>query len=105
MNPTPSFSFPHARISLEQTPAVLNALLRPLPAELLNADEGPGTWSAMEVARHLAWGEQDDWIPRVRRILEGENRTFTPFDREHGSIACSTSSRACGRTASPRSIA
>ena len=83
----PAFSFSRARISLEHTPAVLSALLRPLPADLLNVNEGPGTWSPMEVVRHLAWGECDDWIPRVRRILDQDgNRAFAPFDREHGNV-------------------
>jgi hypothetical protein len=31
------------------------------------------------------WGEVDDWIPRVRLILEQQERVaFTPFDREGG---------------------
>jgi uncharacterized damage-inducible protein DinB len=34
---------------------------------------------------HLAHGETDDWIPRVRIILEhGASRPFVPFDREAG---------------------
>ncbi len=32
---------------------------------------------------HLIHGEQADWIPRARIILEhGEGRAFEPFDRE-----------------------
>ena len=80
-----SFPFAEARISLQHTPAVLAAHVGPLPVHLLNENEGPGTWSPLQVVSHLVWGEVDDWIPRVRRILEhGASSAFTPFDREHG---------------------
>ena len=70
---------------LANTPAVLDSLLRPLPRQLLDVDEGPGTWSPLQVVSHLAWGECDDWVPRARRILEhGAASPFTPFDREAG---------------------
>ena len=36
----------------------------------------------MDVLGHLIYGEQVDWIPRIRIILEhGEARPFDPFDR------------------------
>ena len=73
------------RAPLQHTPAVLGALLRPLPVHLLDVNEGAGTWSARLVLCHLIWGEVDDWIPRVRGILaHGPASPFTPFDREHG---------------------
>ena len=79
------FSLADARRSLEHTPAVLDTLLRRLPADLLTVNEGPGTWSPIEVVSHLAWGECDDWVPRAKRILaHGASMPFTPFDREHG---------------------
>ena len=38
--------------------------------------------------QHLTWGEVDDWIPRVRLILEHQDRVaFTPFDRDGGRSA------------------
>lgn len=79
-----SFSLSESRELLGRTPAALDALLRPLPAGLLTVDEGPGTWSPMQVAAHLAWGEVDDWMPRVRRVLSGTGEAFAPFDREAG---------------------
>lgn len=70
---------------LAQTPAVLSAWLSPLPPALLDVDEGPGTWSPRAVLRHVVWCEVDDWLPRVRMIVEhGTAQTFRPFDRQGG---------------------
>jgi len=67
---------------LERTPAVLDALLRDLPAGWLGASEGPGTWSPFDIVGHLVHGERTDWMPRLAMILEhGESRGFEPFDR------------------------
>ena len=67
---------------LERTPAVLDRLLRGTSPEWHARDEGPETWSAFEVVGHLVHGEEADWIPRARSILEhGESRPFEPFDR------------------------
>jgi len=79
------FSLPEARAVLERTPEVLSSLLGALPDRLLHADEGPGTWSSLEVLKHLVWAEVDDWIPRIQSILvHGRTQTFRPFDREAG---------------------
>src|SRR4051812_8942397 len=68
---------------LARTPPMLDTLLRDLPEVLTEATEGPGTWSPYVVVRHLIFGEQTDWMPRLRMILEhGANRTFAPFDHE-----------------------
>jgi uncharacterized damage-inducible protein DinB len=80
--PPHSFSLSETRHVLANTPASLDALIRPLPGTLLDATEGPGTWSPRQVVAHLAWAEIDDWMPRVRRVISGE--TFAPFDREAG---------------------
>ena len=70
---------------LENTPESIVRLVEPLPEWLLHQNEGPGTWSPFEVMQHLTWGEVDDWIPRVRLILEHQDRVaFTPFDRDGG---------------------
>lgn len=70
---------------LEATPQAIVKLVAGLPPPLLQATEGPGTWNARQVLEHLAWAEVDDWIPRVRLILEQQDRVaFTPFDREGG---------------------
>jgi hypothetical protein len=79
------FDFSEARDRLGAAPGILRALVTPLPDGWLHANEGPGTWSPIQVVRHLMWCEIDDWIPRARLILEhGERAAFSPFDREGG---------------------
>jgi hypothetical protein len=74
----------HRTISLlSRTPAALNAFLRELPEEWTHRNEGGDTWNVFDVVAHLIYGEQADWIPRARIILQfGETRTFEPFDRK-----------------------
>jgi hypothetical protein len=67
---------------LRRTPITLNSLLRDLPEPWLVQNEGPNTWSPYDVIGHLIHGEETDWIPRAKIILEyGESRAFEPFDR------------------------
>jgi DinB superfamily len=67
---------------LRQTPLTVGALLDGLPEDLLGANEGPDTFSPRDVVGHLVFGEETDWVPRIRIILEhGPRRPFTPFDR------------------------
>lgn len=67
---------------LERTPATLAALLAGAPPVWVDANEGPGTWSAFDIVGHLVHGEETDWIPRARIIMHsGEARAFDPFDR------------------------
>ena len=67
---------------LKRTPATLNSLLRNLPEPWLVRNEGPETWSPYDVIGHLIHGEETDWIPRAKIILEhGETRAFEPFNR------------------------
>ena len=67
---------------LTRTPSALNALLRDLPETWTFRNEGENTWSVFDVVGHLIHGEQTDWIPRVKMVLEfGETRPFVPFDR------------------------
>lgn len=67
---------------LERFPPVLDALVRPIPPELVEADEGAGTWTVREVVAHLAQTEQTDWMSRVRLILkDGESTPFPRVDR------------------------
>src|SRR5215203_5688549 len=67
---------------LQRTPVTLNSLLRDLPEQWLAQNEGPETWSPYDVIGHLIHGEETDWIPRVKIIIEhGETRAFEPFDR------------------------
>ena len=74
---------------LSRTPSVVRELVSGLSDEWLHAVEEPGTWSPHEIVAHLIFGEQTDWIPRMRIILsEGGDKTFTPFDRDgHFAIA------------------
>lgn len=68
---------------LGRTPIVLEALLADLPDEWLHRNDGPGTWSAYDIVGHLLHGEETDWVPRTRMILEhGADRPFDPFDRQ-----------------------
>jgi len=67
---------------LERTPATLRALLQGLPEPWLGRHEGEGTFGAREVLGHLIHGEDTDWVPRIKQILEsGDARPFVPFDR------------------------
>ncbi len=76
------FQLEHAMAILSRTPATLNALLAGAPAAWVTGNEGPDTWSPYDVLGHLIHGEETDWIPRARIILEhGEAKAFEPFDR------------------------
>lgn len=76
------FKLDHAKEILRHTPATLNSLLRHLPDEWVISNEGPDSWSPFDVVGHLIHGEEADWIPRAKIILEhGEKRSFEPFDR------------------------
>ena len=67
---------------LGRTPPTLDAMLRDIPEAFLNQNEGPETWSPYDIVGHLIHGEETDWIPRAKIILEhGEARAFEPFDR------------------------
>ena len=67
---------------LRRTPETLRVMLKDLPPAWATNNEGENTWSPYDVVGHLIHGEEADWIPRARIILEhGEARAFTPFDR------------------------
>ena len=81
--PQSAFVLADAMAFLMRTPTTLDALLRGLPAWWTSANEGENTWSAFDVVGHLIHGEDTDWIPRVKIILEhDEGRTFETFNRE-----------------------
>ncbi|MGO9323758.1 MAG: DinB family protein [Terracidiphilus sp.] len=68
---------------LERTPTSLDALLRGLPEIWTDSNEGENSWTVRTVVAHLIHGEEENWIPRVRVILEfGEGQAFPPFDRQ-----------------------
>lgn len=67
---------------LARMPATLRLLLDGLPDAITHRNEGPDTWSPIEIVAHLIHGERTDWIPRTKMILQsGDSRTFEPFDR------------------------
>jgi hypothetical protein len=71
-----------AKAFLARTPAVLSGLMTGMSQAWLDCREGPKTFSPIDVLGHLIYGEQVDWIPRARIILDqGESRPFDPFDR------------------------
>ena len=77
-----NFELAQAIEILQRTPATLNSLLRDLSEQWLVQNEGPDTWSPYDVIGHLIHGEETDWIPRAKIILEhGETSAFEPFDR------------------------
>ena len=76
------YQLDQAKEVLRRTPATLNALLNGLPNDWVLANEGPDTFSPYDVIGHLIEGEENDWIPRARIILEqGESQPFDKFDR------------------------
>lgn len=70
--------------SLQATPACLLSWLPPLPPDAWHRKEKTDAWSTIDIIRHLIFGEQTDWIPRLQLMLDqqdGKMPTFTPFDR------------------------
>ncbi len=77
-----AFQLEQAVAVLQRTPGALDAMLRDLPVEWTDQNEGGASWSPFDVVGHLIHGEETDWIPRARLILEaGESRAFDAFDR------------------------
>ena len=67
---------------LRRTPATLQTLLGGLAETWIRGVEGPETFSPFDVVGHLIDGEETDWIPRARIILDqGPNPIFEPYDR------------------------
>lgn len=67
---------------LKRTPGTLRSMLAGLPQVWTETNEGGETWSSYDVLGHLVHGEQTDWIPRAKVILEtGEAQPFEAFDR------------------------
>ncbi len=67
---------------LRDTPRVLDALLRGKSDSWLHCRKTPDAFSAIDVLGHLILSEQNNWLPRVRMILEfQDSKSFVPFDR------------------------
>ncbi|MHB8512289.1 MAG: DinB family protein [Actinomycetota bacterium] len=68
---------------LRATPSTMTAMLGTLSDPWVRADCGPGTWSPYDILGHLVAGDETDWIPRARIMIEhGIAKPFKPFDRE-----------------------
>jgi hypothetical protein len=66
-------------VLLARTPEVLRVLLAGLPEAWTDTPDAMDGWRPRDVVGHLITGEESDWIPRARRILE--QGTSVPFDR------------------------
>jgi DinB family protein len=67
---------------LRRTPAALRALLDGIAEPWARGNEGPETFSPFDGLGHLIDGEETDWIPRIRVILDQKpGAHFEPFDR------------------------
>ena len=76
------FNLQEAILILKRTPEVLNALLKDLPNNWTQSNEGENTWSPFDVIGHLIHGEKTDWIERTNIILKNDlNAAFEHFDR------------------------
>lgn len=79
---TMPFDLESAQAILRRTPRILDAWLCDLPEPWVRLTEEEKTWSAFDVLGHLIHGEEADWIPRARMILQhGTDQAFEPFDR------------------------
>jgi hypothetical protein len=76
------FNLEEAIDRLQRAPAAFDALLLGAADHWVKANYGPDTFSPFDVVGHLIHGEQTDWMPRLKIILEcGQARPFQPFDR------------------------
>ena len=78
------YQYEDAVAILRRTPATLIALLRGLPEAWTTSTEGPDTWSACDIVKHLLHGDEMPgwrWIDRTHTILEyGEQRHLDSLD-------------------------
>ena len=77
-----AFDLVSARDVLARTPATLRALIGEIAPEWTEGATQDGSWRALDIVGHLIQGDEEDWIPRTRIIVEhGESEAFPPFDR------------------------
>jgi hypothetical protein len=66
---------------LARAPKMLRVLFVDDHFGLSEINEEKGSWSGKNIIAHLILGEQTDWIPRVKAILESDQTiTFDPFN-------------------------
>jgi DinB superfamily len=68
---------------LEKTPAILETLLRDVPAEILDWKPAPERWSIAEVLAHLLTIEQL-YGDRAKRIVVDNNPALAKFEEPDG---------------------
>jgi DinB family protein len=67
---------------LRRTPRLISTLLQDLPESWTDTADVADGWRPRDVVGHLISAELDDWMPRVRRILQlGAGTPFDGFDR------------------------
>ena len=67
---------------LGRTAATVKAMLGGSPGDGTAGGGDEEDWGPFDVVGHLIFGEETDWIPRARIILEyGDSRPFVPFNR------------------------
>lgn len=66
---------------LSRTPQVLQVQLTGLSDEWINSNEGPGTWSPIEIIGHLIVNEETNFLTRTLLILSDEEyKILAPID-------------------------
>lgn len=66
---------------LSRTPQVLQAQLTGLSDEWINCNEGPGTWSPIEIVGHLIVNDETNFLTRTLLILsDHENKMLAPIN-------------------------
>jgi hypothetical protein len=76
----------HIIALLERTPGALDELLRGLPPEWTDANEGGDSWSPREVVAHLSHAENTDWVTHL--MEHGESQPFPAFKRDARGDSC-----------------
>ncbi|MDX1686203.1 MAG: DinB family protein [Saprospiraceae bacterium] len=71
---------------LNTTPQMIRSWLIQLPDDILLRSDRKDAWHTIDIVKHLIYGEQTDWIPRLQLMADHkEDRdpvTFVPFDRQ-----------------------
>src|SRR5947208_8486294 len=68
--------------NLSSTPGLLRRLTEDVSPEQATGSPTPGEWSIAEVVRHLADGDRDTFLPRLRRMLAEDRPVFESRPRE-----------------------
>lgn len=79
--------------SLQSAPAVLNALLRPLPEEICAFHPAEGHWCAKEIVGHLIEEDRRDFLGRIRLMLDFDEPRLSVNDQD----AVARTRQDCGR--------